>query len=170
MAQDTVVGVFVIIAAVALVAQAALMLGMYFGLRRVQQHVEAIRADIKQRFDPLAQSVAEIVAGSREPILSIASNLAEITRILRERAGRVDELAGDFVEKMRLHVAHVDQMLSAALDRVENTAELVHRNVLVPIQEISAVIKGVKAGLDYFFARRGAPSATEVTQDEQMFI
>jgi hypothetical protein len=53
---------------------------------------------------------------------------------------------------------------------VETTADVVQRNVLAPIQEISAVVKGVRSGLEFLFSRRRAPSVSEATQDEQLFI
>ena len=39
-----------------------------------------------------------------------------------------------------------------------------------PMDEISAVIYGIRSGLEFLFARRRASSATEATQDEQLFI
>jgi len=64
----------------------------------------------------------------------------------------------------------VDQMVSDLVTKVETTADVVQRNVLAPIQEISAVVKGVRSGLEFLFSRRRAPSVSEATQDEQLFI
>jgi hypothetical protein len=46
----------------------------------------------------------------------------------------------------------------------------VQRGVLAPVQEVSAVIKGMQAGLEFLFSRRRSTSVSEAAQDEQLFI
>jgi hypothetical protein len=38
------------------------------------------------------------------------------------------------------------------------------------MQEVSAVIAGMRAGLDFLFSRRRTTSVSEAAQDEQLFI
>ncbi len=170
MPHETVLTVFVIIAALAFLAQAILMFFLYTSLRELPSKVESVRTDIKERLDPMVQSITEIMANSREPVRSITTNLAEISRMLRERAGHVDALVAELVDKSRLQVIRVDQLISGLTEKVESTADTVRREVLAPIQEVSAVIKGVRSGLEFLFSRRRVSSVTEATQDEQMFI
>lgn len=170
MAHETLLTAFVIVAALAIVMQALLMLGIYLAIRKMPGQIEGIRTEIKQRLDPLAQSVGEILTNSREPVRTITANLAEISRILRDRTSHVDALVADLVDKSRLQVIRVDQMVSDLVEKVETTADVVQRNVLAPVQEVSAVIKGVRSGLEFLFSRRRASSVSEATQDEQMFI
>ncbi len=54
--------------------------------------------------------------------------------------------------------------------RVESTADSVQKGVLGPIQEMSAVVKGVRSGLEFLFTRRRVTNVSEATQDEQLFI
>ena len=42
--------------------------------------------------------------------------------------------------------------------------------VTKPLNEISAVIKGIQSGVEFLFPRRRPVGASEATQDEQMFI
>lgn len=170
MAHDTVLMWFVIVAALAIVMQALVMLGIYRAISDIRHEVEGIRADVKQRLDPLIQSVSEILANSREPVRTIAANLAEMSRILRDRTSHVDSLVEELLEKTRLQVIRVDQFLAEALRKVEVTTDAMQRSVLAPIQEFAAVIKGLRSGLEFLFSRRRAPSVSEATQDEQLFI
>lgn len=170
MSQETVLTVFVIIAALAFVAQAFLMYLLYHSLRDLPGKIDGIRADVKQRLDPITQSVTEILADSREPMRTITANLAEISRILRDRTNNVDEVVADLVDRSRLQIIRVDQMVSGLAEKVESAADKVHTQILTPIQEISAVIKGVRSGLEFLFSRRRVSSVSEATQDEQMFI
>ncbi len=170
MAHETVLTFFVIVAALAIVIQAGAMVGIWVATKNIRGEVEGIRADVKRRVDPLAESVAEILANSREPVRTITANLAEISRMLRDRTSHVDTVLADLVDKSRQQVIRVDQMISVLMDKVETTAAAVERQVVVPIQEVAALIKGVRAGFEFLFSRRRSSGVAETTQDEQLFI
>jgi hypothetical protein len=170
MAHETVLTILIIIAAAAIVLQAIAMFGVYKVMRRIEGDVTGIRADVKSGIDPLAQSVTEIVANSRDPIRSITADLAEVARVLRERTGSVDEVLDDLLNRFRLQVIRVDQTITDVLERVDKTTATVQRNIIGPVSEASAILKGVQAGLDFFLSRRRQGRASDVPQDEQMFI
>jgi ABC-type transporter Mla subunit MlaD len=170
MEQNAGLTVALILVALAVLMQAGVSIAIWLVVRKVPGQVEAVRADIKQRFDPLAQSITEIVSNAREPLRAITTNLAEISLMLRERTSDVDGFVAELVDRSRAQVIHMDRMVSDLVQKVETTSEAVQRGVLAPIQEISAVIKGMQAGLDFLFSRRRTSSASETTQDEQLFI
>jgi len=170
MEQSTGLTVAMILVALAVLMQAGAMLGIWLAIRKIPTQIEGVRADVKRRLDPLTQSVTEIVNNSRDPLRTITANLAEISQMLRDRTGSVDALLAELVEKSRLQIIRVDQMVSNLVAKVETTADAVERGVLAPIQEVSALIKGVRSGLEFLFSRRRATSVTEATQDEQLFI
>ena len=139
-------------------------------MRKIPGQLEAVRLDFKQRLDPLAQSVTEILINAREPLRTITANLADISKILRERTSDVDGLVAELVDKSRSQVVRMDQMVSDLVEKVETTSDAVQRGVLAPMQEVSAVIKGMQAGLEFLFSRRRTTSVSEAAQDEQLFI
>jgi len=170
MAHDTLLTIFIIIAAAAIVLQAFSMFGLYRAIREIKEEVAGIRADVSRRIDPLAASLTEIVASSREPLRSITADLAEVARVLRQRTGSVDEALDDLLDRFRLQVIRVDQTITDVLERVDKTTATVQRNIIAPVSEASAVLKGLQAGLDFFLSRRRESRASDVPQDEQMFI
>jgi len=170
MEQNAGLTVALILVALAVLMQAGVTIAIWLAVRKVPGQVEAFRADVKQRFDPLAQSITEIVSNAREPLRAITTNLAEISLMLRERTSDVDGLVAELVDRSRAQVIRMDRMVSDLVQKVEITSEAVQRGVLAPIQEVSAVIKGMQAGLDFLFSRRRSTSARETTQDEQLFI
>jgi hypothetical protein len=170
MAHETVLTIFIIIAAAAIVLQAFSMLGLYMTIRRIQGEVTGIRADVSRRIDPLAESLTEIVGNSRDPLRSITADLAEVARVLRERTGSVDDVLDDLLDRFRLQVIRVDQTITDVLEKVDKTTTTVQRNIIGPVSEASAVLKGVQAGLDFFLSRRREGRTRDVPQDEQMFI
>jgi len=139
-------------------------------IRRIQGEVKDLRADVTRRIDPLAQSLTDIVSNSRDPLRSITSDLAEVARVLRERTGRVDDVLDDLLDRFRLQVIRVDQTITDVLEKVDKTTSAVQRNIIGPVAEASAVLKGVQAGLDFFLSRRHQSRTSDVPQDEQMFI
>src|SRR5690242_180944 len=99
MQHDTLLSVFVIVAAVAIVMQMLVMAGIYFALRDLRRDLDGIQAATKQRLDVLSLRVTEFVSVSREPVRNIAANLADISRTLRERTTQLDGVLADFLER-----------------------------------------------------------------------
>jgi len=170
MEQNKGLNIALILVALAVLTQAGMTIALWMALRKLPSHLEAMRGDLKQRFDPLAQTITEILSNAREPLRSITTNLAEISRMLRDRTRDVDGMVADLVDRSRAQVVRMDEMVSDLVRKVETTSEAMQRGVLAPIQEVSAVVKGMQAGLDFLFSRRRTTSVSEATQDEQLFI
>lgn len=170
MAHETLLTIFIIIAAGAVVLQALAMIGLYKAIRRIQGDVAGLRAEVINRIDPLADSITEIVGTSREPLRSITADLVEVARVAREGAGKVDNALDDLLDRFRLQVIRVDQTLTDVLEKVDKTTTAVQRNIIGPVTEVSAILKGLQVGLDFFLSRRREARRKDVPQDEQMFI
>ena len=170
MAHETLLTIFIIIAAAALVLQGLAMYGLYKVVERMQVEVSNLRAEITSHIDPLADALAEIVTSSSDPLRSFISDLAEVARVLRESSGSLDEVLEDLLDRFRLQVIRVDQTITDVLEKVDKTTATVQRNIIGPVSEASAVLKGIQAGLDFFLSRRRESRASDVPQDEQMFI
>jgi methyl-accepting chemotaxis protein len=170
MEPNTGVTVALVLVAIAVLMQAGAMLGIWLSIRKVPGQIESVRSDVKQRLDPLAHAALEIVNNSREPLRTISANLAEISTILRNRTANADQVAAELLDKSRSQIDRVDRMVSDLVEKVETTAGAVQKGVLAPIQEVSAVVKGVRSGLEFLFSRRRVTNVSEATQDEQLFI
>lgn len=170
MAHETLLTIFIIIAAAAIVLQALAMFGVYKAIRRIQGDVAGMRADINRRIDPLAESVTEIVTSSRDPLRSILGDLTDVARVAREGAGKVDGALDEILDRVRLQVIRIDETITDVLEKVDKTTSTVQRNIIGPVTEASALLKGVQAGLEFFISRRRDSRTSDVPQDEQMFI
>ncbi|HUZ47866.1 MAG TPA: hypothetical protein VMW54_14615 [Terriglobia bacterium] len=170
MTHETLLTIFIILAAAAIVLQAFAMFGIYMAIRRLQADVTGIRSEVMQRLDPLTRSVTDIVTDTREPLRTVMSNLVEVSRTLREGTSSVDAVVDDLVDKCRLQIIRIDQTITDILEKIEKTTATVQRNIIVPVTEVSAIVKGVQAGMDFFLSRRRSSRSSEVPQDEQMFI
>jgi len=170
MAHDTLLTVFVILAALAIVGQALVMGGILIAMRDLHRDIDSIHSSTRQKLDVLTQRVTDFIATSREPVHNVAANLAEITRILRERTGQFDSVAADLLDRTRLQIIRIDQMVTGMVEKAQSTAGVVEQNVMTPVHEVSALIAGVRKGLEFLFAQRRSAAVSESTQDEQMFI
>ena len=170
MAHETLLTIFIILAAAAIVLQAFAMFGIYMEIRRLHSDVTGIRSEVMQRLDPLTRSVTDIVTDTREPLRTVMSNLVDVSRTLREGTNNVDAVVDELMDKCRLQIIRIDQTIAGILEKIEKTTTTVQRNIIGPVAEVSAIVKGVQAGMDFFLSRRRPGHASEVPQDEQMFI
>ncbi len=169
MQQTTGLTIVLCLVAVAVLIQAGTTIRIWLGLRKIPGQVEAARDNFKHRFDPLVQSVTEILTDAREPLRAITTNLAEISKTLRERTSDADGLVAKLVDKSRAQAIRTDRMVSDLVEKVETTSDAVQRGVWAPIREVPAIIKGMQAGLEFLFSRRRTTGVSEAAQDEQLF-
>lgn len=156
---DILLVVFIALAALALVGQWLAMQGLS---RRLSQ--------LADKVEPLLPQVQSLVSETRPKLDAVASNLAEITTLARDQLRRADAFATDFGARLELQMVRVDEALGSALTTVDSIANAVRHTVLRPVQDVNALMTGVRTGLDFFFRRRSSPARRPVYQDEEMFI
>jgi hypothetical protein len=162
--------VFVALVAIAVALQAIVLLAIYVQLRRTTQRVEQVSHEVQQRVLPLILRVQMLVEETQPRISSMLADSAEVTRLARAQMQRVDRVFGEAADRLRLQLIHADQILSGALDSVEETSTQIRRTVLGPLNSIIAVVRGVQTGIEFYRGiRRPANGSTEA-QDENLFI
>ena len=167
---DTILKIFIIVVSLAVIGQVAMLVGIYLSVDRLSRQVERVRADVKVKIDPIASNLAEILEGARTNIDKVGSNLVTLTELTRDRAGHLDSLASEVSDRARLQVLRMDHLIQDTVGRIEETTRVVQRNVLAPIQEASALIRGVRSGLEFFCAHRGQRHRAEPASEEQLFV
>ncbi|MGA8035786.1 MAG: hypothetical protein WA823_12810 [Candidatus Acidiferrales bacterium] len=166
---------FIVIAAVAIFLQMAILMAMFFQMKTAIEKFTRIATDLQSRVDPILLRTSRILDDSETRIASIMGDSAEITRIARGQAQKVDRVFTEAVERLRIQVIRADQILTGALEVVEDTGAKFRSTLWGPIKQASAVMKGIKVGLDLLRNVRGggARSAADVDgveADEELFI
>jgi hypothetical protein len=162
---------FVVIAAVAIVMQTVILGVMFAQIRTTMQQLTRIVTDLNARLDPILTRVTRIVDDSEDRIASIMGDAAEITRLARSQAQKVDRIFTDSVERLRVQVIRADHILTGALEVIEDTGTKFRKTLWGPVQQASAILRGLKVGLDYLRGERPRREATDKeTQDEELFI
>ena len=80
---------FIVIAAVAIVIQMAILLGMFFQVRTAIEQFTRIATDLQNRIDPILLRTNRILEDSEDRVASIMGDAAEITRVARGSAQKI---------------------------------------------------------------------------------
>src|SRR5215469_1283150 len=161
---------FVVIAAVAIVMQTVILGVMFAQIRITMEQLTRIATDLHGRLDPVLTRVTRIVDDSEDRIASIMGDAAEITRLARSQAQKVDRVFTDTVERLRIQVIRADHILTGAMEVIEETGTKFRKTVWGPVQQASAILRGLKVGLDYLRGEKPRPESNKETEDEELFI
>jgi methyl-accepting chemotaxis protein len=167
--------IFIALTGAAVLLQAGLLAAMYVSMRKTSTRLESLAAEVKTKALPTIDSAHALLVDIRPKLETIAANLAETTSTVRNEVQRVDATVNDVVDRARLQVIRADDLLSRTLDRVEETSEVLHKTVVSPVRQVSGLIQGVTAGIEFLVAGRGRRNGRgrdarrPVPQDE-MFI
>jgi len=162
--------IFVAVTAAAVVIQACILVAMYLAVRQTSARMEALATEVKTKVLPTAETAQSMLTELRPKIETIVANFSDSSTMVRTQMQRLDATLNDVIDRTRLQVIRADEMVGRTLDRVEQTTDMVHKTVLSPVRQVSGLVQGLTAGLEFFFSgRRRAREGAGVTPDE-MFI
>lgn len=161
---------FVAVTSIAVVIQAGILVALFVTMRKSSARTLAIAESVQARVIPALESAQAILNDTGPKLQTITSNLVEVSTTLRSEVERADLTVADLLDRTRLQIIRADEMVSRALDRVEETTELVQHSVIGPVRQISAIIQGLTAGFGTFFGRRMRTDEDGAEQDEELFI
>jgi histidinol dehydrogenase len=195
--------VFIAVTAAAVVLQAGILVALYVAVRKTTAKLEAEVAELKVKTLPIVHSTDSMLKELRPKIDQIVDNLTQLhpkilkvvdalveirpkaetvmdnlvqtTSTVRSEVQRVDATVSDVMDRARLQVIRADEMLTRTFDRVEHTSDVVTKTVVSPVRQVSGIVRGVTAGVEFFLGNRGRKNGDNrsprrpVPQDE-MFI
>ena len=146
---------FIVIAAVAIViADGDFACDCLFRCRRRSQQFHADCDRLQSKINPILIRVNRILEDSEDRIASIMGDAAEITRVARSQAQKVDRIFTEAIERLRIQILRADIILTGALEVIEDAGSKFRDNLWGPVQKASAVIRGIKVGLDFLRGQR----------------
>src|ERR1039457_3856896 len=93
---------FIVIAAIAIVVQVAILLALVLQVRVAIQNFTRIASQLQARIDPILLRTNRILEDSEDRIASIMSDAAELTRVARSQAQKVDRVFTDTLYRLRI--------------------------------------------------------------------
>jgi methyl-accepting chemotaxis protein len=162
---------FIVIAAIAIVMQMTIMLVMLLQVKKSLEHFTRLSTDLQSRVDPILSRINRILEDSEGRISSVMGDTAEITRLARTQAQKIDRVFTDTIERLQIQVIRADQILTGAMEVVDEAGTKFRNTLWGPIRQASAVMKGIKVGLDMLRRQQGGVVESDgASQDEELFI
>ena len=167
--DNTVLTIFVVVTACAVLLQAVILVGMFLAMRKTSAKMELLAEEVKTKVLPTAELAHSMITELRPKIATTMDNISVSTTMLRNQMERMDATLTDIIDRTRLQVIRADEFVNSTMDKLEETREAVQRTVVSPVRHISGLMHGVTAGVEAFFSRKRGREAGSVQQDE-MFI
>lgn len=163
---------FIVVATVAIVIQSIMLVVMLFQIRTAIARITSLANELQNRMGPILLRVNRILDDSEERIHTVMTDAAEITRVARTQAQKIDRVLTETLERLRVQIARADQIVTGTLEIIEETGTKFKSTVWRPVQQASALLKGIKAGMDVLRGSRYREDleSEPLAQDEELFI
>jgi hypothetical protein len=163
---------FIIVAMVALVVQIVILTLLFFEVRRTTENVNRLTSDLQSRIGPILTRVQILLDDTQPKISSMVNDASHIVYLARGQAQKIDRVFTDAADRLRGQLSHADRILTGTLEAVEDAGVKFKHSFWRPVQKASALVQGIKVGLDLLRSRRGRRSGDEPReqQEEELFI
>lgn len=172
--MDEKLTIFIAVTSGAVVLQMLILAGMYFTLRKLTTQVQATADEMKAQALPLLENgknlqaqVHRILETSTPKIELVLDNAAAITTSAHSGIGRVETTLNDVLDRARLQIIRADDMITRAMDSVEETTEKVTHSVTSPVKHASGIVHGISTGFGAYF---GQKKPRKPGPSDEMFI
>ena len=164
---------FIVVAALTLIIQAGVLVLLFIQLRRTTESVNKMVGDLHSRIGPILTRTQIMLDETQPKIAALVEDASHIVYLTRTQAQKFDKIATEASDRLRGQLVHIDRILSGTLEAVEDAGASVRRSFWGPVQKASALVQGIKIGLDVFRSRRSSPNPsreTVVEQEDELFI
>lgn len=169
--METWVAVFVCVAAVAILIQAAILVAMFLQMRRTMDRMERFTSDLETRLTPILSRVQILLEDTQPKISEMVADAAHVVYLARAQAQKVDRVFTEASDRLRGQLVRMDRILTGALEAMEDAGSKFSNSVWKPVQKVSALMQGIKVGIDLLRSRRGNRRPEEpLEQEEELFI
>jgi hypothetical protein len=157
--------VFVILAAIAMIAQACALVGVLFAVKRLEEKVNGFLPETTKLVELAKQTVSE----TKQHAAEISNRAIVMLDMSKDQLAKIEGLVSDATTRARVQIERAEMVLDDAMSRTQQTVHAVQRGVLSPIREVHGVLSGLRAGITAL-GRANRPTVDHATSDEEMFI
>lgn len=164
---------FSIVAAIALIVQVAILTALFFEVRRTTSNVNRLSSDLQSRVGPILTRLQILLDDTQPKISTMVSDASHIVYLARGQAQKVDRVFTEAADRLRGQLVHADRILTGTLEAVEEAGSQFKHSFWRPVQKASALVQGIKVGLDLLRSRRSSRSRGDEpreSQEEELFI
>jgi hypothetical protein len=103
----------------------------------------------------------------------MVNDASHIVYLARGQAQKIDRVFTDASDRLRGQLVHADRILTGTLEAVEDAGTKFSHSFWRPMQKASALVQGIKVGLDLLRSRRRSRRSGDEPreqQEEELFI
>jgi len=159
---------------VALVLQVSVLVALFLQTRRTMKQVEDSVTDLNRKVGPILTRVQILLDDTQPKISTMVNDAAHIVYLARGQAQKVDRVFTDATDRLRGQLVRADRILSGTLEAVEEAGSQFKHSFWRPVQKASALVQGIKVGIDLLRSRRRSSShgggEERSEHEEELFI
>jgi methyl-accepting chemotaxis protein len=168
--MDIWVQVFIVVASVAIVVQAAMLTAMFLQIKRLSERLERFTGDLESRLTPILSRVQIFLEDTQPKISEMVADAAHVVYLARAQAQKVDRVFTEASDRLRGQLVRADRILTGAMETMEDAGSKFTHSVWRPVQKVSALMQGIKVGIDLLRSRRAKRPEEPLEQEEELFI
>ncbi|OLC93147.1 MAG: hypothetical protein DMG35_09725 [Acidobacteria bacterium] len=166
---------FSIVAAIALVVQVVILTALLFQMRRTTDNVNRLMNELQSRVGPILTRLQILLDDTQPKISSMVNDASHVVYLARGQAQKVDRVFTEAADRLRGQLLHADRILTGTMEAMEEAGSQIKHSFWRPVQKASALVQGIKVGLDLLRSRRRSASRSRndeprESQEEELFI
>ena len=165
--SQTLLVIFIAVAAVSILMQAGFTLGMFIGARKAQKKLMALADDVRLHALPVIMSSRELIQDITPKLKTITENLAAISTTLRSKTEQVGGLVADVTNRAEAQAARVDGMVKGTLDHLTSAVQAIEHGIAVPVRQVNGILNGLRAGVDVM---RNKDRSNHLNPEDDLFV
>lgn len=173
MAAETLLVILVGVTAVSIILQAVFIRRTLSSTTHALARLSSISTALEKDAREVLNQLQDVVAGL-DHLRTVFDRLGERTeqvgRMFETRARDVDQLVDTLVQVGTRQAEKVDEVVTDTVVKFEQTTELIQRDILKPVVEISSIIRGLRTGLDYLFSGKSSAGPARPPREDDLFI
>jgi methyl-accepting chemotaxis protein len=164
--SQTLLVVFVAIAAVSILMQAGFTVAMFLGVRKAQKKIMALADDVRLHALPLIMSSREVIQDVSPKLKTIVENLTATTATVRTKADQVGGFVGDVTGRAQAQASRVDGMVKGTLDQLALAVRVIEHGIAAPVRQVNGILNGLRAGVEVMRKRQ---PGNHLDSDDDLF-
>lgn len=165
--SQTLLVIFVAIAAVSIFMQAAFTVALAIGARKAQKKLMALADDVRLHALPVIMSSREVIQDLAPKLKTITENLTATSATLRSKADQVGGLVGDVTTRAQVQASRVDGMAKATLDQLTLAVHAIEHGIAVPVRQVNGILNGLRAGVEVM---RKKETVNHLDPEDDLFV
>jgi len=164
---------WVAVTSLAVLIQTGVMVGLFLAVKKSSDKMTKIAEDMQRKMEPILSRLQYTLDETQPRLSTIVANAAEITEVAKRQTYKFDRVLSEAIDRMRDQVVRADQILTGALEGLEEAGSEFRRTVWEPVQKATALVRGLQTGIEFLRTiRRPQPPSDRPrgSGEEELFI